>query len=168
MGQLLLKPKHVYSTVSKIVENAGFKNVGDFYADPGEAAVPPPGPPPELALKQMELQADAQKFQATSAHEKDLEVLRAQAKLQETNGQLQLQAANDQRDAERELLIAQHKAEIERMQIDLDRYKTDADNNTRIQVALINQTGRAQAAQTAAAAREASANDRTADQQPGA
>jgi hypothetical protein len=154
MGQLLVKPKNVYNTASKIVENAGFKNVGDFYQDPGEAPMPQPGPPPQLALKQMELQADAQKFQATSQHEKELEILRAQAKLTETQGNLQLQAANDQRDAERELLVAQHKAELERMQLDLDRYKTDADNQTRIQVALINQNGRAQVAAQSAAAKQ--------------
>lgn len=146
IGSLLVKPKHVYNTVTKIVENAGFKNTGDFYDDPGDASTPQPGPPPEVVLKQAELQADAQKFQAETQRLKEIEELRAQAKLMETRGTLELQAANDQRDSEREMLIAQHKAELERMQLELDRYKTDRDNETRIQVALINQQGKMQAA----------------------
>jgi hypothetical protein len=146
IGKMLVAPKHVYNTVAKIVENAGFKNVGDFYVDPGDAPMPEGGPPPELQLKQLELQADAQKFQAETQRTREIEELKAQAKLAETRGTLELQAANDARDGERAMMEAAHKAELERMKIELDRYKTDADNQTRIQVALINQQGRAQAA----------------------
>jgi hypothetical protein len=166
-GQLLLKPKNIYNTVAKQVENAGFKNVGDFYQDPGEAQVPPAGPPPELALKQMELQADAQKFQAETQRQREIENLKAQAKLTETRGQLELQAANDQRDAERETMVAMHTRELEGLRLELDRYKTDQDNATRIQVALINQQGRAQIAAHNAAQKQQEANDRAADQQSG-
>lgn len=163
IGQLLIKPKHIYNTVAKQVENAGFKNVGDFYNDPGDQPIPQGGPPPEVALKQMELQADAQKFQAETQRTKEIEQLKAEAKLMETRGQLELQAANDARDAERETMKALHEAELERLRLQLDRYKTDADNQTRIQVALINQQGKA-----IAAAQKQDANERTADQQPGA
>jgi hypothetical protein len=165
IGKMLIKPKSIYNTVSKIVENAGFKNVGDFYEDPGDQPMPEGGPPPELQLKQMELQAEAQKFQAETQRTREIEELKAQAKLAETRGQLELQAANDQRDAEREMLVAQHTRELEGLRLELDRYKTDADNATRIQVALINQQGRAQAAQVSAAAKQQEANDRAADQQ---
>lgn len=167
IGKLLIKPKNIYATVAKQVENAGFKNVGDFYNDPGDAPMPEPGPPPEIGLKQAELQADAQKFQAQAQHERELEQMKAQAKLLETKGNLELQAANDQRDAERELLVAQHKAELERMQLELDRYKTDQDNQTRIQVALINQQGKLQAQGMANQVKQET-NDRPADQRPGA
>jgi hypothetical protein len=167
MGSLLIQPKHIYNTASKIVENAGFKNVGDFYADPGEQPSPQPGPPPEFALEQAKLTADAQKFQAETQRLKEIEELRAQAKLIETKGQLELQAANDARDSEREMMVAAHKHELERMALELDRYKTDEDNKTRIQVALINQQGKAQAAAFNAAQKQ-DANDRAADQQPGA
>jgi hypothetical protein len=167
IGPLLIKPKNIYNTVSKIVENAGFKNVGDFYADPGEAPIPEPGPPPEVALEQAKLTADAQKFQAETQRTMQIEELRAQAKLMETRGTLELQAANDQRDSERETMKAMHERELEGLRLELDRYKTDADNQTRIQVALINQQGKAQAAAFNAAQKQ-DANDRTADQQPGA
>src|SRR5205085_10957845 len=151
-----------------IVENAGFKNVGDFYNDPGDAPAPQPGAPPELQLEQVRQQGDAQKFQAETARLREIEQIRIEAKLTETRGQLELQAQNDMRDSEREMMVAAHKAEIERMQIELDRYKTDADNDTRIKVALINQQGRAQVAAQNAAQRQEQANERAADQQPGA
>jgi hypothetical protein len=168
IGKLLLKPKHIYNTASKIVENAGFKNVGDFYDDPGDQLMPEGGPPPEVQLEKMRLQAEAQKFQAETQRLKEIEELRAQTKLMETQGTLELQAANDQRDSERETLKAIHTREIEELRLQLDQYKTDRDNETRIQVALINQQGRAQAAQVSAAAKQQEANDRAADQQPGA
>ncbi len=144
LGKLLVKPKNVYHTLSKIVENAGFKNVGDFWQDPGDQAIPdtPPPPDPAIQVKQMELQADAQKFQAETQQNMSLEQLKAQAKLQEVQANLELQAANDARDAERETMKAQYEAQLASQQLELDRYKTDADNNTRIQVALINQQGK--------------------------
>lgn len=163
LGQLLVKPKNIYNTVVKQVENAGFKNVGDFYTDPGDQDTPQPGEPPEVALEQAKLQADAQKFQAETERMREIEQMKAQAKLMETQGTLELQAANDARDAEREAMAAQHKFELERMQLELDRYKTDRDNETRIQVAYINQQGRAQAA-----AQKQEAYERSATEQPGA
>lgn len=167
IGKMLIKPKNIYNTASKIVENAGFKNVGDFYVDPGDQDAPEPGAPPELQLKQMELQADAQKFQAETQRDRELAQMQSALKERELQMNLELQAANDARDAERETMRAMHTAELDRMRLELDRYKTDADNQTRIQVALINQQGKAQAAAVSAAQKQ-EANDRAADQQPGA
>ena len=81
IGPMLIKPKNIYNTAAKIVENAGFKNVGDFYNDPGDAPAPQPGQPPEFQLKQMDLQADAQKFQAQSQLQREVEQLKANAQL---------------------------------------------------------------------------------------
>jgi multidrug efflux pump subunit AcrA (membrane-fusion protein) len=64
-------------------------------------------------------------------------MVKAQAKLQEVQANLELQASNDARDSERELLLAQHKAELEAARLELERYKVDADNRTRIVVAQI-------------------------------
>jgi hypothetical protein len=122
------------------VENAGFKNVGDFWIDPGDNQMPePPPPPPDPAiqLKQMELQADAQKFQAQSIQTKEIEMMKHEAKMKETEAELQLQASNDQRDAQRETLMAQHRAEIEAAKLELDKYKVDADNRTKLLIAQI-------------------------------
>lgn len=146
-GKLLVTPKGIYNAQAKLVEHAGFKNVGDFWQDPGDKQPEPQQPPPDPAIqiKQMELQADAQKFQATSQHETQRISFEAQAKAREQANTLMLQQQNDERDAQRELAKAQYQAQLDQAQIELDRYKIDRDNETRLQVALINQQGRQQA-----------------------
>ena len=143
-GQALIDPVKIYNTQAKLVENAGFKNVGDFWKDPSKEPPPPqqpPPPPPQVLVKQMELQADQQKFQAEHQLTMQREQLQDAAKLRETQMNLELQAANDARDAERETMKAMHQREVELMKLELDRYKTDADNATRIKVALIAHPG---------------------------
>jgi hypothetical protein len=168
IGPLMLKPKHVFNTLSKIVENAGFKNVGDFYEDPGDAPMPQPQQPPDpqVAIAGMKLQADAQRFQAETIRDDRRAGLEAKVKMLEIQQQLQLQEANDQRDAEREMLTAHYEAQLEQARLLLERYQTDADNRTRIDVALINQEGRAQAAAVSAAQKQEAqeSNERAADQ----
>jgi len=152
LGPKLITPKNIYNLQVRLAENAGFKNPNEFWTDPQ------PQPDPKIQLKQMDLQADAQKFQAESQLTRELEALKLQAKQRETQMQLELQAANDMRDGEREQMKAQLDAELEQMRIasaeaiaqlqsELARYKTDADNQTRITVALINK-GASQPAET--------------------
>jgi hypothetical protein len=141
--------KHLYNTAVKTVENAGFKDVQSFVQDPSKQPPPPPAPPPlPLQIKQMELQADAQKmqaelqadiqrFQAQAESTLNTERIKAEAKLQEIRANLELQAANDQRDSEREMMKAGYQREIEALKLELARYKTDADNATDITVAQI-------------------------------
>ena len=146
-GPMLITPKAIYNTQAKLVELSGHKNVADFFKDPGDAPMPQPNPPPPdpaIQVKQMELQADAQRFQADVQREQQIEQLKAQAKLQEVQANLELQASNDARDGERETMKAIHARELGALQLELDRYKTDRDNETRIQVALINQQGKLQ------------------------
>lgn len=45
-GPMLITPQNIYTTVTKMVENAGFKNVEEFYNNPkGAMPQPPPAPP---------------------------------------------------------------------------------------------------------------------------
>lgn len=146
LGPMLITPKNIYNTQAKMIEAAGFKNVNDFWQDPGDGPMPkPPGPPPDpkLQIEQMKQQSDIQRFQAESQMTQQLEQMKAQAKLQEVQATLELQAANDARDAERELMLAEHKRELAIAQLELDRYKTDADNQTRIVVAQISHSASA-------------------------
>ena len=138
MGMGLATPDHIYHTQAKIIENAGYKDVQNFLNKPDPAKPFQPGPPPELQLKQMELQADAQKFQAQTQQEQmkfqaemqaqmQLEQLKAQAKLQEVQANLELQAANDRRDSEREVLKAQLDAQAAVERLNFDRWKASGD-----------------------------------------
>ena len=142
-GPGLVNPRTIYNTQAKLVENAGFKNVGDFWNDPQKNPPQPQQPqkPPQVLVEEMRLSAEAQRFQAETQRTKDIEELRSQYKLQETRMQLELQASNDARDSEREMLKAQHQARLAELQLELDRYKTDADNQTKIAVAQIGASG---------------------------
>jgi hypothetical protein len=159
VGPMLIDAEKVYNLQARMIELAGFKNPEEFYNQPqkgpdGKVAQPPQQPPLELLLKDKELQADAQKFQAETQRVKEVETLKAQLNHQQAQRQLEIQAANDQRDAEREALRAQYENQLEQERLRLDFYKTDADNKTRIQVALINANSKAQAAQMNAEARQ--------------
>jgi len=161
IGPMLVTPKQLYNVHSKMAEAAGYKNVGEFWTDPGEKPIPqqPPPPNPALQIKQMEIQADAQKTQAQSKQQMEIEQLKAEANRQAAQSQLTLQATNDQRDAERETMKAMHAAELEKMRLQLDRYKTDADNQTRIIVAEIAANQRHAAAQLQAESAERHAGE---------
>lgn len=152
-GKLLITPKNIYNTQAKLVENAGFKNVGDFWQDPGDKLPEPvqPPPDPQVQIAQMKLQADAQKFQATSQQEAQRISFEAQAKEREQANALILQQQNDERDAQRELDKARYQAQLDQAQIELDRYTVDANNQTKIIVAEIQASSRAKVpAQTGA------------------
>ena len=147
-GPLLVTPKTIYNAQAKLVENAGFKNVGDFFVDPGDKQVPPPQAPPDpkIQIEQMRQQADAQKFQAETQIQCENDERANAMKLREQQAELQLQASNDQRDAERAAMQAQFDAlaaaredatnrAIAEMQTSFQRYKTDQDNETRLTIA---------------------------------
>lgn len=142
-GQLLISPKNVYNAQAKLVEHAGFKNVGDFFQDPGDKPLPPPPQPPDpkVVIEQMRLAADAQKFQATSQQEQQIEQLKAAAKLQETQAQLELQQANDERDAQRELMKAQYQQQLDMLTLENQRLIAKANNQTAIVTARIAHPG---------------------------
>ena len=64
-GPTMIEPKNLYSTLTKIVENAGFKNVEEFYTDPSNKPVQPPPPPPvdpvaveEVKIKKFDAETD--------------------------------------------------------------------------------------------------------------
>lgn len=82
MSPQLVTPQHIYATVTKIVENAGFKNPGAFWVDPATVPPPPPPPPPvdpnagliEVERVKAELRAQAE----AAAREFDLIKLRVE------------------------------------------------------------------------------------------
>lgn len=141
----LATPQNLYHTQSKLIENAGYKDVQNFINEPPQNPPPAP-PPPEVQIEQMKQQADAQKFQAEHAMQASIERLKAEAKQRESQMQLELQASNDARDAEREQFKAEQQGRIEQAKLDaklreadmhmeLERYKADLASSTQIQIA---------------------------------
>lgn len=141
----LVEPKHLYHSFTKLVENAGFKDVQSFASDPSTIQPKPPQPPAEVQVEQMrlqadqakvqaQLQADVQKFQAKMQDDAQKTQAQLQAKLQETQANLELQAANDQRDAEREAAKAQYEAQLAQQRMEFDRWKVEYQAQTQIYI----------------------------------
>lgn len=156
----LVGPKEAFALFADTAKAMGFDMPDKYAMDPTgpeyqQKMQQPQQPPLPLQIEQMKQQAEAQKFQAQAQQDqqkfqaetqmnREIEQLKAQAKLQEVQANLELQAANDQRDGERETMKAMQEHELEKMRLELDKYKTDRDNETRIQVALIGAGARQQ------------------------
>lgn len=142
----LATPQHIYHTGAKIIENAGFKDVQNFLQDPSKAPPKQPQTPLPLQIEQMKIQADAQKhqaqtqndvqkFQAETQMTLQVEQLKADLKMKEIEGSLQLQAANDARDAEREQNKAAMDAQLAQQQIEFEKWKAELQAQTQIYLA---------------------------------
>jgi hypothetical protein len=158
LAGLMLKPKHIYNTLSKIVENAGFKNVGDFYDDPGDQPMPQPGTPPELLKAQADGQVKLQLAQQAG-----------QLDIQKKQADLQVQAQNDARDADREERRMQNEMALEQLRIEAEErkhqrdmefqmWKVQFDNATKIEAANIQAQTKLTDIATNAASAEAARN----------
>lgn len=141
----LATPQNLYHTMSKIVENSGFKDVQNFIQDPKNVPPQPQQPPLPLQIEQMKIQADAQKHQAESQNDiqkfqaetqmtREVEQIKADAKLQEIRANLELQASNDQRDAEREMHKAQMDAQLAQQQLEFDKWKVEFTEQNKIYI----------------------------------
>ena len=133
----------------------GFKSPDKFLTDPSKAPPQQPAPDPEqikaqsaMQMKQMDLQADAQKFQAQTQLDMQRIQMEAQAKQAEQAAALQVQQANDERDAEREQLRAQldaavkqqesqAKAQMEAARLEFERWKAELDARVKLRIAMI-------------------------------
>ena len=141
----MVDPRHIYHAASKFIENAGFKDIQNFLQDPSKTPPKPPQPPVEVQVAQIKIQADGQKhqaeqqadvqkFQAETAMTREIEQIKAQYKLQEVQANLQLQAANDARDADREAMKAQLQAQAEAQRIEFEKWKAELAAQTQIYI----------------------------------
>lgn len=130
----MVEPRHLYHSFSKLIENAGFKDVQSFAVDPTTKPPAPQQPPLPIQIEQMKLQADQQKFQAQMQADIQKTQAQLQAKLEETRANLELQAANDQRDAERERMKAEYEAQLADQQMQFDRWKAEFDAQVKVYI----------------------------------
>lgn len=84
--------------------------------------------PVELQVKEMELQADAQKFQAQTAQKREEMQMEASIEQQKSQADLQQEQLRSQND----VAIEQHKIN---QQMELERYKAELDAQTKLQIA---------------------------------
>ena len=141
----LVEPKHIYHAASRLVETAGFKDVQNFLQDPETAPSKPPQTPIEIQIEQMRLAATAQenekdrqneinKFQAETQMSMQVEDKKESTKLHEIQANLELQAENDRRDGEREVMKAQLDAQLKEQEIEFGKWKAELDSQTKIYI----------------------------------
>lgn len=168
LGEMFVKPEQMFKTMEKTIKLMGFKNVSDFMTNPGPQAQlpkpPPPAPDPKIQVEQMRLQAEQQRFQAESQQEYAKAQLEDQRKQRELAAQNELQSRNDERDAQRSLLEAQYRSQMDNDKLAFDRWKAQIDDErerwkTQIEIAarietanIASQTKMADAATKAATA----------------
>lgn len=145
-------PVNVFNANAELAKELGFKSADKFFTDPTKNP-PPPRPDPEQAkvqgqmqIEQMKIQADAQKhqaeqqadiqkFQAETQMAQQVEQLKADAKLQEIRANLELQASNDARDAQREQDKAIMQTQMEQQRLEFERWKRQMDYETKMAIA---------------------------------
>lgn len=154
-------PENVYNLNKELTNALGFSSGADeFFTDPAKIPPKPPPPPPESVQveqmrqqgQQQKLQFEAQMAEAERQHRAQMEQFKlrveAEARMQidinkqraeaeqkalETQNQAALDAQRQQFEHERELIKMSGEAE----QRELERYKVDQDNATKIAVAQI-------------------------------
>jgi hypothetical protein len=148
----IARPENMYETGKRLVNELGYRNADAFWSDPSKMPPQPPQPSPDqikaqtaMQIKQMELQADAQRFQAeTELRLREIQ-MQAEAKLREQQSSLTLQATNDERDAQREAINKQVEAQLQaaaqeqqrllaEMKLAMDKYSADLDAQTKLQI----------------------------------
>jgi len=153
-------PENIYALDKKLTEALGFKNADEFFSDP--AKQPPKGPPPvpdSVQVAQIKAQSDAQlvdKKAQESAAERQHNAEMEQFKIEvESRARMQIDLNKQQAEANQKELEAQNEAQLTALreqyeheremakladaaaQRELDKYKIDQDNLTKIAVAEI-------------------------------
>jgi hypothetical protein len=116
-GLPIVNPKNLYNVQARIVENAGFKSVEEFWTDPEDQQQQQPQqqqPDPQMIAMQQEQQAKQQAAQA----DMQLKQQAAQADQQLKQQQAAADAALDRWKAERQAELERYKATLK---ADLDR-----------------------------------------------
>lgn len=124
-GLPIVTPENIYKAQARIVENAGFKNVEEFWTDPSAPPDPskppkPPAPDPAAMKMQQEQQMMQQKMQMDAQmaqQQAQIDAQMAQHKAQLDAQIAQQKAAADQVMKEREMMFS---AQIERAKAEAD------------------------------------------------
>lgn len=166
-------PENVYALDKKITEALGFKNADMFFSDPAkQPPKQPPPPDPSIQVAQIKAQSDQQAAQmkvqdaaADRQHRAEMDQYKIQV---ESKARMQIDLNKQQAEAEQKLQEAQNQAQLDALrqqfeheremakladqaaQRELDRYKIDQDNATKILVAQITAAQKQDAALIAA------------------
>lgn len=97
----LITPKNIYNLQARLVENAGFKNPGEFWTDPDTVPPKPKGPPPpdpKLMVEQAKLQNQQQKDAAQMQMDREKTATQMAQDSQQFNAELAFKSEQAERD----------------------------------------------------------------------
>lgn len=153
----LVGPKQAYDLFADLTEVMGFELAEKYALNPEspeyqQKMQQPQQPPLPVLLEQMKQQGEAQKFQAETQQkqlqsqaqlqfQREVEQIKAEAQLQATRATLELQAANDARDAEREVMKAQLDQQLEAQRLEFEKWKAELDARVKLRIASIGTEG---------------------------
>lgn len=182
----IVTPQNLYKTAAKIVENAGYKHVEEFFTDPTGTQPPQPRPDPEtikgqveIQKKQMDGQSSLQVEQIRAQLETSLKQIDAQSRIEvariSASAQIEVEAMKAQyvdalrskeiaAEAELEIFRANANAHVEQARITAERDKAAMGNHTQLQTAALSaQTQKETAQQKAKDTQDKSRNPRGED-----
>jgi len=148
LGPMLLKPQLIYNTQAKMLDAAGFRNVQDYWTDPGPAPFPPPQQqPPEAVIKAqaqqqiegMKLQANGQLEQMRMQQEAQIAQLRAQYQQQTDIVRQRAESEQQALKAQSEYQLAQQRLMMDttrqQQEMEFQRWKAELDAAVKVKVA---------------------------------
>jgi len=135
-GLPIVNPKNIYNVQARIVENAGFKSVEEFWTDPEQQQQQPQQPPQpdprmiqmqqEQQFKQQQAQADMQIEQAKMQQQAQADERRMQLDVAKSQAQMQLEREKAEQDFAIEQARMQLEVEKTKAQIMLEQLKAKA------------------------------------------
>lgn len=148
LGAPIVTMENVYHTHAKMAENAGFKNVEDFWTDPKDAPPQQQQPDPQAQAEQAKMQLEAAKMQQAGQMEQQktqmqaqLEQVKLQASQQTEQMKLQAQAQLEQMRMQADAQKAEHEMQMRAFEAErqdaYNRWKVEEDNATKVLVAEI-------------------------------
>ena len=127
-GMRFVTPENVFATVTKLVENAGFKNPGAFWTDPATLPPPPPPAPPQpspdtLGLIQVERVKAELKAQSDAA-EREFKLIELRVEDDRKRDEMQQDFALKQAEIQAKYAA---QVDIARIQMEQARQRNDVD-----------------------------------------
>lgn len=137
-GLPTITPENMYEIERQLAINSGFKNPEQFVTDPKEVPPKPPQPDPQIQMKQMDLAADAQKFQAQTQIDRENAERDARLEAQKAAHQAEIDQRQAEQQWQQEQLRSQNDVQIEREKIkaqaELELFKAKLDAETKIAI----------------------------------
>lgn len=142
----LTRPEQIYTTLSKLTQNAGFKQAEEFWSDPTKFQPPPAPPSPEQIKAQAEMQKmqfsaqqDQMKFQAEQQIEQQRMAMQAELDRNRQEWEARQKSLEAEQQAQVQALQAQYQAQSEAARLEFERWKAELDANVKLQIAGIGQ-----------------------------